>query len=394
MKKWNAATRLQISVVIVFLLTGIGMIAVVNRSMRQFALHAAEEQAELLLSHNLAIHTYFNQQLKPKVFKLTDSVAPNGYFEPTWMSSTFAVREIDKLLTKTPPAENHFLKDCIVSHHYYKECAINARSPENEADTYEKAFLAALNRDSSLTSRSAIREINGQPFFTVLRRGETLEKNCLRCHDTPDQAPQGLVNVYGPVRSFNRNVKDVVSAVSIRIPLSAAYEQAKRISLTLSGFLIGLLAFVSLLIFWLNHCLVASPLARLKNKALQIANGSQQIGEQIPIPSGRELAELSEAFNTMSLKLRQHLDTLEKKVEARTVELTKTNQELHKSLSEIKTLSGLLPICASCKKIRDDQGYWQQIEKYIHQRTSAQFSHGICPECARNLYPEYFDKNK
>ncbi len=60
--------------------------------------------------------------------------------------------------------------------------------------------------------------------------------------------------------------------------------------------------------------------------------------------------------------------------------------ELQKALSEIKTLSGLLPICASCKKIRDDKGYWNQIELYIRDRSEAEFSHSICPLCAEKLY--------
>ncbi len=61
--------------------------------------------------------------------------------------------------------------------------------------------------------------------------------------------------------------------------------------------------------------------------------------------------------------------------------------ELKKALSEIKTLSGLLPICAYCKKIRNDDGYWEQIEGYIKKRSLADFSHGICPECMKKYYP-------
>ncbi|MBI5062347.1 MAG: PAS domain-containing protein [Desulfatitalea sp.] len=63
--------------------------------------------------------------------------------------------------------------------------------------------------------------------------------------------------------------------------------------------------------------------------------------------------------------------------------------ELRDALSKIKTLSGLLPICASCKKIRDDQGYWRHLESYIREHTQADFSHGICPDCVKKLYPEY-----
>lgn len=101
---------------------------------------------------------------------------------------------------------------------------------------------------------------------------------------------------------------------------------------------------------------------------------------------------------------------LEERVERRSAQLRKTNEELKKevvvrqraeqekeqvivdlkkALAQVKKLSGLLPICASCKKIRDDKGYWQQIEGYIRDHSEAEFSHGICPECAKKLYPEF-----
>ena len=63
-------------------------------------------------------------------------------------------------------------------------------------------------------------------------------------------------------------------------------------------------------------------------------------------------------------------------------------KELQEALSKVKALSGLLPICASCKKIRDDKGYWNQIESYIRDHSEADFSHSICPGCKKKLYPE------
>jgi PAS domain S-box-containing protein len=66
--------------------------------------------------------------------------------------------------------------------------------------------------------------------------------------------------------------------------------------------------------------------------------------------------------------------------------------DLQKALHEVKTLSGLLPICASCKKIRDDKGYWNNLEKYISEHSGAEFTHGICPECAVKLYPQFYKK--
>ncbi len=74
-------------------------------------------------------------------------------------------------------------------------------------------------------------------------------------------------------------------------------------------------------------------------------------------------------------------------------EKEKLIEQLQEKLDEIKTLSGLLPICASCKKIRDDKGYWNQIESYIMAHSDAEFSHSICQECSKKLYPDMVDKN-
>jgi CheY-like chemotaxis protein len=63
-------------------------------------------------------------------------------------------------------------------------------------------------------------------------------------------------------------------------------------------------------------------------------------------------------------------------------------EELHEALEEVRLLSGLLPICSFCKKIRDDQGYWQQVEDYISRHSQATFSHGICPQCMREHFPD------
>ena len=73
---------------------------------------------------------------------------------------------------------------------------------------------------------------------------------------------------------------------------------------------------------------------------------------------------------------REHAELLEEKV------------RLEQALKQIKTLQGLLPICANCKKVRDDRGYWKQIESYVHEHSGATFSHGICPDCAKALYPQ------
>lgn len=105
----------------------------------------------------------------------------------------------------------------------------------------------------------------------------------------------------------------------------------------------------------------------------------------IPIEDRPVLAIIKEVAEIrLELSLAQQEIEKRKKAEKEKEELI---IQLQDALKEIKTLEGFLPICANCKKIRDDEGYWQQIEHYIQSRTDAKFTHAICPECIKLLYP-------
>lgn len=81
-------------------------------------------------------------------------------------------------------------------------------------------------------------------------------------------------------------------------------------------------------------------------------------------------------------------ERLREEVAARTEELRQRNLELQQALDDVRVLSGIVPICSYCKQIRDDQGYWNQLESYLSAHSEARFSHGICPSCARTLFPD------
>ena len=68
------------------------------------------------------------------------------------------------------------------------------------------------------------------------------------------------------------------------------------------------------------------------------------------------------------------------------------NEKLEAAIKEIKTLQGILPICAYCKKIRNDRGYWDQLERYLTEHTDAMFSHAICPDCLKKEFPKIYDR--
>lgn len=368
---------LNIVIFVVLASAGLFVIKEIKNQEQTQTLLEAETKARLILDRNIAIHTYFSHKLKPKVFELSDSVRSDNYFEPAWMSSTYAVREIDKNFKA--------LND---EAYYYKECAINARSPENEADDFENDFIRKLNNNPDLKYLSLVRKINGDFFYVTLRRGEVLEESCLRCHSTPEKAPKNLVDEYGPTRSFNRNVDEVISAISIRVPLAYAYANADRFTKRLSLVFIVVLFLLFVAHFIIYRILVLKPIMNLRDKALGISQNEDLLGEVMPLPFSRELKTLTSAFNTMSEKLRHHMDHLEERVAERTYELTLTNDKLKVALDEIKTIRGIIPICMFCKGIRDDKGSWNQLESYIAEHSDAQFSHSICDKCMKKHYPE------
>ncbi len=107
-----------------------------------------------------------------------------------------------------------------------------------------------------------------------------------------------------------------------------------------------------------------------------------------PLDTYHYSLEVVARFNAIYVILGLVAYALESSRERYYNQMLREKVELEGALAEVNTLSGLLPICASCKKIRDDQGYWNQIESYIQAHSDAEFSHGICPDCAQRLYPE------
>lgn len=156
------------------------------------------------------------------------------------------------------------------------------------------------------------------------------------------------------------------------------------------------------MVAYLGKLWIFDPLRLIRDKTKNITTDPNQLGERIEVVVGSELSALVSAFNEMSRQLRKERDQLEERIQRRTATLSQTNDQLRHeveerrqailkleaALKEIKTLRGILPICAYCKNIRDDKGYWQKLEAYIEQHSEAEFTHGICRDCARKLYPD------
>ena len=118
---------------------------------------------------------------------------------------------------------------------------------------------------------------------------------------------------------------------------------------------------------------------------------TEEIEVRVPLPSGDTyyLTTVKPIFNdlgTVETVICTSKNITKRKLAE--IALKEKHEKLIKAMEEIKVLSGLLPICSSCKKIRDDKGYWNQIETFIQDHSEAKFSHGICKECAIELYPD------
>jgi DNA-binding LytR/AlgR family response regulator len=109
----------------------------------------------------------------------------------------------------------------------------------------------------------------------------------------------------------------------------------------------------------------------------------QQSQRKMEVLKSRVAERIAELANTNEAL--QAENTARKQTE---VERDRLIQDLQKSLANVKSLSGLLPICAGCKHIRDDQGYWSQVESYVQKHSEATFTHGLCPGCIKKYYPE------
>lgn len=144
------------------------------------------------------------------------------------------------------------------------------------------------------------------------------------------------------------------------------------------------LLLLSIALIALLNRFVISRISRLDTLSQKLAKGAD-----IDFPNTQiqdEMGRLEYSFEQMATSLKQQAKTLENRVEERTRELAEKNIQLNQALSEIKTLSGLLPICMYCKEIRNDKGAWTRLENYIEEHSEAEFSHGICDKCMQEKF--------
>ncbi len=153
----------------------------------------------------------------------------------------------------------------------------------------------------------------------------------------------------------SRHVPGTEWLLGVKVDQLEAFAELNRMALFFA-LILGLLVLLTIGFSVRLAGSLSAPLVRLSGAAKAMAAGN--FHQRVPIGSGAEIGVLEDSFNHMSDQVTQ-------------------------AMSEIKTLRGIIPICAGCKKIRDDQGYWQQLESYLTTHSEALFSHGLCPDCLK-----------
>jgi uncharacterized PurR-regulated membrane protein YhhQ (DUF165 family) len=225
----------------------------------------------------------------------------------------------------------------------------------------------------------------------------------------------GLLNLTPPVNipvpSLRINTASVLTTMADLIFLAIAWEFLGKPQLKIP---LWLRAYLTLLgVLWLDVLLFSTGAFAATENYLQIMQGTllaRLIVSVFAFPllyayltwqknkAGVEMAHRPVLAILTELKeIKGELNTAQREIEQRK-KIEQENkdliEQLQKTLSEVKTLRGMVPQCANCHRIRDDKGRWQLLDDYIESHSEAQVTHGICPECAKRMYPGLTDKNE
>ena len=191
----------------------------------------------------------------------------------------------------------------------------------------------------------------------------------------PGQAipPPLLEQVHNEVMKISANVTNLKKLSEQKVNTLQA-----RAEMMIIGLFTGLVMFIGGVSLLMIRMVIA-PLLTLSSQVVQVREGQL---ENIALPARKdELGQLAGEFNQLIDKRQQAEKELKQEI-----------NEHKQSLDKVKLLSGFLPICASCKQVRDDRGYWNQIETYIRDNSEVEFSHSICPDCKTKLYGDLLKK--
>jgi|GEM_PF-5934259 len=218
--------------------------------------------------------------------------------------------------------------------------SLDPLNPDNRPDAWEARALQAFGK--GVMEVKEVQSVNGRSYMRLMRVSFT-EKACLKCH-----------------RAKGLKVGDVIGGFGVSVPISDIL-QATRPQMVSAAFSHGLIWLLGLAVLGVGSRRIAAGVVKLQASKATLRMQSEQLH--------REIRQRKAAQELLAEKV----------------------VELEATVDKVRQLEGILPICMYCKRIRDDKQSWNQLEKYISEHSEAQFSHGICPECAAQRMEEIKD---
>ena len=258
--------------VLLFLVGSAGIVFKVNKTLKALAFEDAQKKAELILQMNGAIAEFFSKQLQPDIKAMAERLGEDDRFNPVWMSAIYAGRQIGESF-----------KGLTGETYTFRKTTVNARNADSEPNAYERAFITELEKDPGLIRRQLTVEVDGKPCLLSMERAPTLGESCLRCHNTPAQAPPEIIEMYGAERGFGRRLGQA-SVFSVLIPLEEEFAHADALSLQLSLAIMLMLILILSGYFLMKQRLIFLPLSRLRTQTKRIAGNPGVLGEKIRSP--------------------------------------------------------------------------------------------------------------
>lgn len=318
----------------IFIVAYVVLVTIYYQKTENYAISEAQKAAlDVLLSHK-AVHRYVVETQRPEIYRLQgEGLLYKEYFSPKVMSFTFIARSIKELINKErekvglPPV-------------YFKLAADNPRNPINQADEYESALLARMNRGEVNEIREVVQQ-NGERILHVAVPIDRSSAGCLKCHGDPKDAPAELVARYGSERGFHESPNSIRALISIRVPLAPSVQEANAIA--------DLLALVTLLIMATIYGLTYFFVLRIDREQLA---ASREIADrklaEVELDAHRRLLENKVEERTAALSIAK--EAAEAANRAKTTFLATMSHELLTPMNGIMGMTGMALRCASDPK--------------------------------------------
>jgi signal transduction histidine kinase len=207
----------------IFILAYVVLVAMFYQKTEAYAINEAQKAAlDALLSHR-AVHRYVTETQRPEIYRLQGTgQLYKEYFSPKVMSFTYIARNVKQLI-------NDEREKVGLPRLYFKLATDNPRNPVNQADAYESALLARMNKGEVKEVREVVQR-NGEPVLHVAVPIDRSSKGCLKCHGDPKDAPAELLALYGSERGFHESPNTIRALISIRVPLAPSIREANEMA--------------------------------------------------------------------------------------------------------------------------------------------------------------------